>query len=401
MPHLKDVDVRNAKPTTKPYKIADGDGLHLEVTPAGGKLWRLKYRYRGRSLTLALGRWPEIGLKDARRRSLEARTLLANGIDPADDRRREKNAATFAVLCEQWLAMKMAGGAPAPKTVEKWVFLTGHLTRRLGTLKVEQVTRTDVKEAVRAINAQTGRETAARAFSTCARIFAFAVDEGFASHNVAADVNREHLIPARNTKHHAALTDPVAVGGLLRAIDGYQGAPATRLALRFAALTFVRPGTLRHAEWAEIDGDLWRVPAAKMKCGEAFLVPLCRQALAVLDELRPLTGDSRYLFPCERTRARPMSENTINGALRRLGFAADEMTGHGFRSMASTLLHELGFAPMVIERQLAHAERNQVASAYNRSTLLPERTRMMAAWGDYLDGLRAGGNVAPLRRVVA
>lgn len=356
------------------------------MTPAGGK-------ERG----LAFGAYPAVTLKDARSRAIDARRLLAQGIDPAAERTRARTADTFASLAARWLADTAASCKPI--TSGKHRFLLSHLMPHLGHLAPDAISAADVVRAVRSVYSRGElRETAARAYSVVGRIYRFAVVHGLATRNPAADVALRDLLPSKPVRNHAALTDPAAVGGLLRAIDDYQGAPVTRLALRFAALTFVRPGELRHAEWSEFDADTWRIPAAKMKAGEPHIVPLSRQALDVLAELRPLTGAGRYLFPSERTRERPMSENTVNAALRRLGYTADEMTGHGFRAMASTLLHEQGFPPMAIERQLAHAERNKVASAYNRADLLPERRRMMQAWADYLDALRAGGVVVPIRR---
>lgn len=394
---LTDTTIRSAKPADKPFKLYDGDGLFLLVSPAGGKLWRLKYRHGGKEKGLAFGAYPAVSLKDARAKTAEARRLLAQGTDPAAARARAKTADTFAALAERWLAD--IAGSCKPVTAGKHRFLLSHLAPHLGHMAADEITAADVVRAVRSVHSRGDlRETAGRAYSLCSRIFRFAVVHGLAARNPAADVALRDLLPPKPVRNHAALTDPAAVGGLLRAIDGYQGVPVTRFAMQFAALTFVRPGELRHAEWTEFDGDTWRIPGHKMKVDAAHIVPLSRQALDVLDALRPLTGAGRYLFPCERTRERPMSENTVNAALRRLGYDKDTMTGHGFRAMASTLLHEQGFPPMVIERQLAHAERNKVAGAYNRADLLLERRRMMQAWADYLDGLRAGGVVVPIRR---
>lgn len=418
MPPLTDAKIRNAKPgitpagrpTAKPYKLGDAGGLYVEVTPAGGKLWRLKYRMGGKERRLAMGAWPGVSLKVARQSAAEARRLLAQGIDPGAERKRARTAESFAALLDRWMADASKGRKPA--TLEKWQFLAGHLNKHLGHLRPDEIEAAAIMRAVRGIYRQGDlRETAERAHAMAGRVFRWAVAHGLAERNPAADVALRDLLPAKTVRSRAALIDPAAVGGLLRAIEGYQGSPITRLALRFGALTFVRPGELRHAEWAEFDGDTWRIPGRKMKSGEPHLVPLSKQVLAVLEELRPLTGgdnpslrsgaQARYLFPSERTLERPMSENTIGAALRRMGYSKDEMTGHGFRATASTLLHELGFPPMVIERQLAHAERNEVAAAYNRADLLPARVQMMQAWADYLDGLMAGGNVVALRRPAA
>ena len=394
---LTDTTLRTAKPKDKAVKLFDGGGLYVEIAPSGGRLWRLKYRFGGKEKRLALGAYPAVSLKDARAKAADARRLLAQGTDPAAERTRAKGGDTFAALAERWLA-ETAGNRKAG-TVTKHRFFVDHLLPHLGHLAPDAITAADVVRAVRAVYSRGElRETAARAYSVMGRIYRFGVVHGLAARNPAADVAMRDVLPPKPVRNHAALTDPAAVGGLLRAIDGYQGTPVTRLAMRFAALTFVRPGELRNAEWTEFDGDTWRIPAHKMKAGEPHIVPLSGQALDVLDALRPLTGAGRYLFPCGRTRERPMSENAVNAALRRMGYGGDEMTGHGFRAMASTLLHEQGFPPMVIERQLAHAERNAVAAAYNRADLLPERRRMMAAWGKYLDGLQAGGVVVAIRR---
>lgn len=394
MPKLTDAAVRNAQPGAKPRKLFDTDGLYLLVQPNGSRYWRMKYRFAGKEKLLALGVYPAVSLKDARQRRDEARQLLAQGGDPS--RKRESTVDTFRALAGRWLAEN--AGQSKPATVAKYHFLLGHLDPHLGDLSPRAITAADIKRAVTAIHAAGIRETAARSYALCSRIFRYAVTHDLAERNPAADISLRDLLPASRERHHAALTHPADVGGLLRAIEDYQGSPVTRLALRLAALTFVRPGELRHAEWSEFGADEWRIPEHKMKAGEAHLVPLSAQARAMLEELRALTGGGSYLFPGERTRSRPMSENTINAALRRMGYSKDEMTGHGFRSMASTLLHELGYPPMVIERQLAHAERNKVAAAYNRAEFLAERRAMMQAWADYLDGLKAGGVVISIKR---
>lgn len=291
------------------------------------------------------------------------------------------------------------GEGQKPATLDRWRFQAVHLNRQIGRMAINDITGPDITRAIEAIHAGRRRDTAARCLAMASQIFRWAVGLGLAARNPTADVvPLRYLLPKKDVKNHAALTEPTKVGGLMRAIAEYDGTPITRLALRLLALTFVRPGELRHAEWSELDGNLWRIPGERIKCGDPHLVPLSNQALAVLDELRPMTGSGRLVFPSERTLARPMSENTLNAALRRMGYAKDEMTSHGFRAMASTLLHEMGYPPMVIERQLAHTERNEVAASYNRAHLLPERERMMQAWADYLDGLAAGGNVVTLRR---
>ncbi len=269
----------------------------------------------------------------------------------------------------------------------------------IGARPIGELTAPDLVQVIKRVEQRGTVGIAWRVHKLCGRIFSHGIVHGLCTRNPARDLELRDLLAPVKVRHHAALTEPRAVGGLLRAIDGFVGQFATRCALRLAPLLFVRPEELRHAEWAEIDLEQaqWRIPGPKMKMREQHLVPLSRQAIAVLQELKPCTGAGRYLFPSERTTGRPMSENTVNAALRRLGYSSDEMTGHGFRSLASTLLHELGYPHAVIERQLAHAERNRVSAAYNYAEYLPERLKMMQAWADHLDTLRAGAVVIPLR----
>lgn len=333
---------------------------------------------------------------------------MASGVDPAAERRKAREKAaeqreqqrrdelTFDALACRWIAEN--AGKREGKTVAKWEFLAEHARTHIGDQPAAQIQAADLVGMVRAIDGAGLHETARRAFAFAARALRYGVAHGLIQRNPAADVALADFVAPAKVQHHASITDPKAIGGLLRAIEGYEGSPAVRLALRFAALTFVRPGELRHAEWREFDlgAAEWRIPGPKMKMGEQHIVPLSRQALATLEALKPLTGGGRYLFPSERTAERPMSENTVNAALRRLGYPKEEMTGHGFRSMASTRLHELGFNHQVIEAQLAHAERNKVSAAYNFAEYLPERRAMMQAWADHLDALREGAKVIPL-----
>lgn len=405
---LTDKEIRNRASSDRTQKLFDGHGLYLEMPPSGGKLWRLKYRFGGKENRLALGKYPGISLAKARELAAVARGKLAHGVDPAAERRevREKAAEeraqqkndelTFDILVRRWIAEN--AGKREGKTVAKWEFLAEHAEPHIGTLPAAQIRAADLVKMVRAIDGAGLHETARRVYALAARALRYGVAHGLIQRNPAADVALADFVAPAKVQHHASLTDPKAIGGLLRAIDGYEGSPAVRLALRFAALAFVRPGELRHAEWREFDLDAaeWRIPGPKMKMGEQHIVPLSRQALATLATLKPLTGGGRYLFPSERTAERPMSENTVNAALRRLGYSKEEMTGHGFRSMASTRLHELGFNHQVIEVQLAHAERNKVSAAYNFAEYLPERRTMMQAWADHLDALREGAKVIPL-----
>jgi len=400
---LTDTTVRNAKPGVKPVKISDERGLHLMVTPSGGKLWRFRYAFSGKEKLLSLGAYPDVSLAGARDRRDQARKQLANGIDPSEQRKAAKAiraglaANTFEVIGREWYAKAMADKAETTKQ---------KLLRRLevdvfpwiGARPVADLLPADLVRIIERIEQRGAVDLAKRVYNAVGRIFKYAVTKGFANSNPAQTIDLNLILTQKGVQHHASVTDPKAVGELLRAIDGFTGAFITRCALRMAAYTFVRPGDLRHAEWTEIDFDKteWRIQAGKMKMKEQHIVPLSSQAIAILKEIQPLTGSGRYVFPSERGQSAVMSENTINAALRRLGYAKEEMTGHGFRSMASTLLHELGLPHAVIERQLAHGERNKVSAAYNFAEYLPERRKMMQQWADYLDKLKVGADVIPL-----
>ncbi|HEX2796549.1 MAG TPA: integrase arm-type DNA-binding domain-containing protein [Immundisolibacter sp.] len=399
---LTDPALRNAKPADKPRKLADGGGLYLLIQPAGGKWWRLDYRHGGKRKTLSMGTYPDTPLADARQRRDEARRLLANGIDPGEHRKLTKNtlpqdADSFEAVAREWFAKFAPGWAPthAEKIIRR---LEREVFPWLGARPVGDITAPELLTVLRRIEARGRLETAHRAHQNCGRVFRYAVATGRAERDPSGDLRG--ALPPATKRHHAAIIDPKAIAELLRVLDGYTGSFVTACALRLAPLLFVRPGELRRAEWAEIylDAAEWRIPAAKMKMRAPHVVPLADQALAILRELHPLTGRGRYVFPGARSSERPMSENTVNAALRRLGYEKDAMTGHGFRTLASTTLHEQGWPSDIIERQLAHAERNKIKAAYNRAEHLPERRKMMQAWADYLDGLRAGGVVVPLRR---
>lgn len=400
MSKLTPSTVANAKPQEKPHKLTDGRGLYLLVNPSGSKLWRWRYRRPGTGTenTLSLGTFPEVSLKRARERREEARALLADGIDPGQQRQaeREARADTFAAVAADWLERQRASMTTGTAEKAQWQL---SLVPELALRPVSELTAPEVLRALRKIEAKGTHETAHRVKQRIGQVMRYAITVGLAERDPTADL-RGALAPVVTTPR-AAVTDPAAVADLLRALDAYTGQPATAAALRLAPLLFVRPGNLRAMEWTELDLDAaqWRIPAGKMKMREAHIVPLAAQAVAILRELQPLSSRSRYVFPSLRSADRPMSENTINAALRRLGFDKETMTGHGFRAMASTRLNELGWSPDVIERQLAHAERNKVRAAYNRAQYLDERTRMMQAWADYLDGLRAGtGNVVAISR---
>lgn len=390
---LTDIAVRNAKPdNSKTLRLKDERGLYLEVSPAGGKWWRLRYWIGGKENRLSLGVYPDVSLKEARERRDEARRQIANGIDPSQVRKAgaaEANAdkETFEIVAREWFAKYLHTWTDNTATtvitrLEKDIF------PYLGSMPIREITAPELLATIRRIESRGAVETARRDLQKCGQILGYAVATGRATRNVAADL-RGAIAPPKK-RHFASIHEPKEIGELLRAIEGYKGSLVTRCALKFAPLTFVRPGELRHAEWAEIDMDTaeWRIPAARMKMREKHIVPLSRQALEVLQELHPLTGSSRYVFPGERSFARPMSENTVLAALRRLGYEKGEMTGHGFRSMASTMLHEQGWPSDVVERQLAHGDRDKIRASYNFAQHLPERRKMMQAWADYLDSLR-------------
>ncbi len=397
---LTDAKIKNAKPGPKPLKLFDERGLYLEVSPSGGKWWRLKYRYGGKEKRLSLGVYPEVSLKEARERREDARKLLNGGMDPSAARKIEKaglDGESFEAIVREWHAKFKSKWADeyAERIIRR---MEADLFPWLGVRPISQITAPELLAAIRRIESRGAVETAHRALQNCGQVFRYAVATGHAERDISADLRG--AIPPPEKKHHASVTAPADVAALLRAIETYKGSFVTLCALRLAPLTFVRPGELRHAEWSEFDfaGEQWRIPAAKMKMKEQHIVPLARQALAVLEELKPLTGAGAYVFPSLRSASRPMSENTVNAALRRLGYSKTEMTGHGFRSMASTLLNEQGWNRDAIERQLAHAERDTIRASYNFAEFLPERRRMMQAWADYLDALRVGAKIVPMYR---
>jgi len=397
---LKDVAVRNAKPSAKPRKLSDGGGLHVLIQPTGGKLWRLAYRFAGKQKTLALGVYPVVSLEEARRRRDEAKKLLARSIDPSVQRKADKQAGKdsgFRAVAEEVVAkLEREGRAQATLTKKRWLLDFAYPT--FGDRPVAEITARDLLALLRKIEGKGYYETARRLRSTCGMVFRHAIATGRAERDPSIDLRGALTAPQVN--HRATIVEPKSIGALLRAIDGFDGQPTTRVALRLAAYVFVRPGELRHAEWNEFDLDskLWSIPAEKMKMRRPHRVPLARQPLAILRELQEITGSGRWLFPSVRTFTRPISENTLNAALRRLGYSSEEMCIHGFRSMASSRLNEMGrWNPDAIERQLAHQEANAVRRAYTHAAeFWTERVQMMQAWADYLDGLKEVGKVVPL-----
>lgn len=397
---LSDVTVRNAKPGEKPIRMFDSGGLYLEVAPTGGKLWRLKYRFGGKEKLLALGKYPDVSLKDARERRDEARKLLANEVDPSENRKQqrsakaERSANSFEVVAREWIAKNTPTWAAShtSKIVRR---LEMYVYPWLGGKPIADITAPDLLAMARRIESKGAIETAHRALQNCGQVFRYAVATGRVERDPTGDL-RGALQPV-TSKHMAAVTESHKVAELLRTFDTYQGTLTVRCALQLAPLVFVRPGELRTAEWKEVDLDAaeWRYIASKK--GNAHIVPLSHQAVAILREIHALTGEGRYVFPSARTSERPMSDNAILAAMRRLGIAKDEMSGHGFRAMARTILDEvLGVRPDLIEHQLAHAVKDPNGRAYNRTAHLPERRKMMQQWADYLDKLKAGAEVIQL-----
>lgn len=391
---LTNLQIKSAQPKSKTYKQTDGRGLYLQVNPNGSKWWRFRYKFGGREKLLSLGTYPDTSLKSAREKREAARQLLADDIDPSAERQaaREAQASTFKAVALEWLevAGNPSSGALKQVTIKQ---LTRRLEKyafpKLGNSPISSIEPRDLLRVLRRLEANGTHETAHRVRALCSRVFRYAIATGRAERDIAADL--KGALAAVKTQHFAAIVEPRRIGELLRSIDGYEGHETVAAALRLAPLVFVRPGELRAALWDEFDLEAgeWRIGAERMKMGRPHLVPLASQAVEILEDLHAHTGDSDYVFPSIRSKERPMSDNTLNAALRRLGFAKHEMTAHGFRSMASTRLNEMGYPPDIIELQLAHQETNKVRAAYNRAERLAERRDMMQAWADYLDGLRS------------
>jgi integrase len=401
---LTDVKVRNAKSGEKQVKLSDSDGMYLLVTPNGGKCWRLKYRFDGKEKVFALGTYPEVSLAVAREKRDAARKQIAAGIDPGAVKKALKAATmadtenSFEVVAREWHG-KFSGTWSACHAETTLGRLQLDVFPALGARPIDEIKAPEILAMLRRIESRGALETAHRVRTICSQVFRYAVATSRADRDPSADL--KGALPPYKKSHLAAITDPKEVASLLRAIDGYQGSFVVKSALQLAPLFFVRPGELRQAEWLEFDLDAaeWNIPAARMKMKVAHLVPLSTQAIVILKELCTLTGGSKYLFPCHRSFARPMSNNAINAALRRMGFDKDEMTGHGFRAMARTILDEvLQIRPDFIEHQLAHAVKDPNGRAYNRTAHLAERRKMMQLWSDYLDGLKHGAKVLSLKR---
>ncbi len=400
---LSDPKIRKAKPQQKRVTLFDGGGLFILVTPTGGKLWRFKYRFAKKNKLLSFGAYPEISIAVARQQREEARRLLANGIDPSEVRKAQKAADIAAKESFEFVAREWHEKFKHRWTVGHAFTLIKRLEREvfpwIGTRPIGEVKAPDLLGVIRRVESRGTLDTAHRVKFLAGQVFRYAVATGRAERDPSADL--KGALPPKNKGHLAAITDPKEVAGLLRAIDGYQGSFIVKCALQLSSMFFVRPGELRNAEWSEFDLDagIWSIPAEKMKMKQAHIVPLSRQAIEVLNSLRPLTGHSRFVFPSGRTSLRQMSNNAILAALRRMGYEKDEMTGHGFRAMARTILDEvLHVRPDFIEHQLAHAVRDPNGRAYNRTAHLEERKKMMQQWSDYLDTLKAGAKVLPFAK---
>jgi integrase len=384
---LTDLSIRKTKPSAKQVKIADGRGLYLLVHPNGSKYWRMKYRRAGVEKNLAFGKYPDVSLVEARKRCWDAKNLIAQGIDPSPARLQATTAPTFEKIAREWHELNRANWTPEHAgTVLRRI--EANLLPSLGPQKIHEIDAVSILAALRQIQNRGAVETAHRVKQICSQVFFYAIATGRATHNPTTAL-KGALKPVNN-RHFPSITDPRQVGELLRAIDDYKGSAVTRCALQLAPRLFVRPGELRHAEWSEFDFDQkqWRIPGTKMKMRSPHIVPLSTQSVGFLRELEMFTGGGKYLFPSIRSAQRPMSENTVNASLRRLGYTAEEMTGHGFRSIASTMLNEQGWNRDMIERQLAHSERDSVRAAYNHAEYLPQRRQMMQSWSDHLEKLK-------------
>lgn len=402
MPNLTDTLIRSARPALAPYKLPREFGLFVLVTPTGGKLWRFSYRFGGKEQSLSFGSYPAVTLRQARERRDQSRRLIADGIDPSAQRKADKSRQaleavnTFEAAAKTWLRTRRATAAPA--TYAKLEWLIGHACRHLGPMTLRSINPPDVMDALRPFERAGKLETMHRVKICISQVYRHAITDGRAVSDPCRDLRG--TLPNARTRHLSALTDPAEVGGLMRAIEGYSGTFVVRGALRLAPLVFVRPGELRTAQWPQFDLDSpspsWRFHVSKT--GVDHIVPLSEQAVAILREIHAFTGHGvagradlpRYVFPSVRSRVRPMCENAVNAALRSLGYTGAQMTGHGFRATARTLLSELGWKPDAIERQLAHTASGPLGAAYDRAQYLQERRQMMQAWADYLDGLKRG-----------
>jgi integrase len=401
---LSDIAIRNAKAKERPYKLSDSGGLFLLIATTGGKLWRYSYRFDGKQKTLALGAYPDTGLKEARERHTEARKILAAGVDPNENRKNEiaakklSSANSFELVAREWWQSHMKNKADSHKEKVIRRFET-YLFPWLGKRPITEITAPQFLEVIKRIEKQNKLETAHRTLQTAGQVFRYAVQNGMTSRDVTADL--KGALPATTVKHMAAFTEPKDVAELLRALDGFNGTLTVQCAIKLAPLVFVRPSELRMAKWADInlEAATWQYLVSKTKTNH--IVPLSTQALAILRELHPLSGHGEYVFQGGHSPLKPMSESAINAALKRMGYdTKTQITGHGFRAMARTILHErLNIDPAIIEHQLAHKVPDTLGSAYNRTKFIEQRTLMMQSWADYLDELKNGAQIVSFGKV--
>ena len=395
---LSDIAIRNAKAKEKPYKLSDSGGLFILITVSGGKLWRYSYRFDGKQKTLSLGSYPDVGLKEARELHAAARKILATGVDPNENRKSNKadkklnTANSFEIVAREWWQsyMKSKAESHKEKVIRRFEL---YLFPWLGKKPISEITAPQFLEVIKRIEKQNKLETAHRTLQTAGQVFRYAVQNGMTLRDITADL--KGALPATTVINMAAFTEPKDVAELLRALDGFNGTLTVQCAIKLAPLVFVRPGELRMAKWADIDLEAatWQYLVSKTKTNH--IVPLSRQAVALLQELHPLSGHGEYVFQGGHSPLKPMSESAINAALKRMGYdTKTQITGHGFRAMARTILHErLNIDPAIIEHQLAHKVPDTLGSAYNRTKFISQRTAMMQAWADYLDELKAGAKV--------
>ena len=403
---LTDTEVRKAKAGDKAYRMSDGTGLYLWITPAGGKLWRWAYEYTGKEKLMSFGRYPEVPLALARERHLEARKLFATGVDPMAQRKVEKTAQmatsanSFQSVASLWMEHWQDGKSPRHVDYVKRR-MDADILPCLGARPIAEIEAPELVAMTKAIEQRGARDIAKRALETTGQVFRYAIAHGHTRRNPASEIRPSDILKSARKINYARV-DAKELSALLKAIEVYKGTPVTRLAIKLIALTFVRTSELIGARWSEFDMEAarWNIPAERMKMRTPHIVPLATQAIEVLEILRTLTGASEWLFPGDRSAAKPMSNNTILKALERMGYKG-RMTGHGFRGLASTILHEKGYGHEHIELQLAHAPRNAVSAAYNHALYLEPRTRMMQDWANFLEVTLRGGKVLPFRNQVA
>jgi len=400
---LKALEIKAFQPKEKSYKKSDSKGLYIEINPNGSKLWRWKYRISGKEKRLALGAWPEITLAKARELVEQERRSLANGNDPLIERKKSKAAAkigagnSFELLAREYIEKKMIAEGRAKTTIKKAYYFLDKLSPSIGAMPINEINPQMLLAALQKIESAGAYETAKKCRAFAGRVFRYAIWTSRCNSDPSIILQGALITP--KARHYAAILEPKKLGELLRTIDVYEGHVITKYALLIAPHVYVRPGELRHAEWNEFDFDaaIWNIPTEKMKARREHSVPLSKQVLHYLNELRSITGEQKYVFPSFYTSLRPMSENTVNVAFRRMGFSKEEITAHGLRATASTLLNESGkWLPDAIERALAHGDSNAVRAAYSRGNYWEDRVKMAQWWSDYLDTLRVGGEVVEL-----